>query len=93
MRGRAKTAGAWWPYSHSERMGLLGMGVQSISMKDHMNLSETLELWYPLGGNANCEPLWKTVWQFGKQLIICDPASLVLYPGEMERHSPQTLVR
>ena len=38
MRGSTKTAGACCPYSRSERVGLLGVGVQSISLKDHMNL-------------------------------------------------------
>ena len=55
MRRRAKRAGAWWPYSHSERMGLLGMGVQRVSVNRHMNPSE-FELWVrktPGEGNGN----------------------------------------
>lgn len=92
MRGRAKRAGAWWPYSPSERMELLGMGVQHVSVNGRMNPSEASELPHPLGRSIKCKPLWKTVWQFLKQLIVCDPANLVLYPREMDRRSPQTLV-
>lgn len=36
MRGRAKRAGAWWPYSPSERMELLGDG-GSMSVNGRMN--------------------------------------------------------
>ena len=57
-----------------------------------MNPSEASELPYPLGRSVKCKPLWKTVWQVLKQLIECDPANLVLYPREMDRRSPQTLV-
>ena len=72
--------------------GVVGGGGAEYKHERSYESSEALELWYPLGGNVKCEPLWKTVRQFGKQLIICNPANLVLYPREMERHSPQTLV-